>query len=174
MKIKDKTFKILIKEEDIQDKIEAMAKAINQDYKGTSPIFIGILNGSFMFVGDLMKHITLPGKVSFIKLASYNEMTTSGVIKELIGLNENILEQDVIILEDIIDSGLTITSVIEEFKNKGASSVEVATLLSKPKALKTKIDIKYVGFEIGNEFVVGYGLDYDGLGRNTGAIYQLK
>ena len=151
-----------------------MAKAINQDYKGTSPIFIGILNGSFMFVGDLMKHITLPGKVSFIKLASYNEMTTSGVIKELIGLNENILEQDVIILEDIIDSGLTITSVIEEFKNKGASSVEVATLLSKPKALKTKIDIKYVGFEIGNEFVVGYGLDYDGLGRNTGAIYQLK
>ena len=174
MKIKDKTFKILIKEEDIQDKIEAMAKAINQDYKGTSPIFIGILNGSFMFVGDLMKHITLPGKVSFIKLASYNEMTTSGVIKELIGLNENILEQDVIILEDIIDSGLTITSVIKEFKNKGASSVEVATLLSKPKALKTKIDIKYVGFEIGNEFVVGYGLDYDGLGRNTGAIYQLK
>jgi hypoxanthine phosphoribosyltransferase len=174
MKIKDKTFKILIKEEEIQDKIETMAKAINQDYKGTSPIFIGILNGSFMFVGDLMKHITLPSKVSFIKLASYNEMATSGVIKELIGLNENIFEQDVIILEDIIDSGLTITSVIEEFKNKGASSVEVATLLSKPKALKTKIDIKYVGFEIGNEFVVGYGLDYDGLGRNTGAIYQLK
>ena len=174
MKIKDKSFKILIKEEDLQDKIVSMAKAINQDYKGKSPIFIGILNGSFMFVGDIMKHITLSSKVSFIKLASYTEMATSGIINELIGLNENIFEQDVIILEDIIDSGLTITSVIEEFKNRGASSVEVATLLSKPKALKTKVDIKYVGFEIGNEFVVGYGLDYDGLGRNTGAIYQLK
>ena len=125
MKIKDKTFKILIKEEDLQDKIATMAKAINQDYKGKSPIFVGILNGSFMFVGDIMKHISLSSKVSFIKLASYNEMTSSGIIKELIGLNEDIFEQDVIILEDIIDSGLTITSVIEEFKNKVKEALDL-------------------------------------------------
>ena len=174
MKIKDKSFKILISEQDLQDKIAAMAKTINDDYKGKTPIFIGVLNGSFMFVADMMKHITLPSKVSFIKLASYTEMSSSGTIKELIGLNENIFKQDVIILEDIIDSGKTISSVIEEFKLRGAESVEVATLLLKPDALKVEADIKYIGFEISNEFVVGYGLDYDGLGRNTKAIYQLK
>ena len=174
MKIKDKSFKILIPEQDLQDKIAAMAKTINDDYKGKAPIFIGVLNGSFMFVADMMKHITLPSKVSFIKLASYTEMTSTGTIKELIGLNENIFKQDVIILEDIIDSGITMSTVMEEFKERGASSVAVATLLLKPKSLKVKVDIKYVGFEISDEFVVGFGLDYDGLGRNSGAIYQLK
>ena len=174
MKIKDKTFKILIQEKDLQDKIAIMAKTINDDYKGKAPLFIGVLNGSFMFVADMMKHITLPSKVSFIKLASYAKMESSGTVKELIGLNENIFKQDVIILEDIIDSGITMSTVIEEFKERGASSVAVATLLLKPKSLKTKVDIKYVGFEISDEFVVGYGLDYDGLGRNSGAIYQLK
>lgn len=174
MKIKDKSFKILIKEQDLQDKIAIMAKTINDDYKGKAPLFIGVLNGSFMFVADMMKHITLPSKVSFIKLASYAKMESSGTVKELIGLNENIFKQDVIILEDIIDSGITMSTVIEEFKERGASSVAVATLLLKPKSLKTKVDIKYVGFEISDEFVVGYGLDYDGLGRNSGAIYQLK
>ena len=174
MKIKDKSFKILISEQDLQDKIAAMAKTINDDYKGKAPIFIGVLNGSFMFVADMMKHITLPSKVSFIKLASYTEMTSTGTIKELIGLNENIFKQDVIILEDIIDSGITMSTVMEEFKERGAASVAVATLLLKPKSLKVKVDIKYVGFEISDEFVVGFGLDYDGLGRNSGAIYQLK
>ena len=174
MKIKDKSFKILIQEEDLQDKIAKMAEAINLDFKGKSPLFIGILNGSFMFVGDIMKHISLPCKVSFIKVASYNEMESSGSVRELIGLSENIFKQDVIILEDIIDSGTTMSSVIGQFKERGASSVTVATLLLKPKALKINLDIKYIGFEIDNKFVVGYGLDYDGLGRNTGAIYQLK
>lgn len=174
MKIKDKSFKILIQEDDLQDKIAKMAEAINNDYKGQAPLFIGILNGSFMFVADIMKHINLPSKVSFIKLASYTEMTSSGSVKELIGLSENIFKQDVIILEDIIDSGTTMSSVIEQFKEKGASSVAVATLLLKPEALKVNLDIKYIGFEIGNKFVVGYGLDYEGLGRNSGAIYQLK
>jgi hypoxanthine phosphoribosyltransferase len=174
MKIKDKSFKILIQEEDLQDKIAQMAEAINSDYKGKAPLFIGILNGSFMFVADMMKHINLPSKVSFIKVASYTDMKSSGSVKELIGLSENIFEQDIVILEDIIDSGTTMSTVIEQFKAKGASSVAVATLLLKPKALKINLDIKYVGFEIGNKFVVGYGLDYDGLGRNSGAIYQLK
>ena len=174
MKIKDKTFKILIQEKELQEKIAIMAKTINEDYKDKEPLFIGVLNGSFMFVADMMKHITLPSKISFIKLASYSKMTSSGTVKQLIGLNENIFEKDVIILEDIIDSGVTMSSVMADFKERGASSVVVATLLLKPKSLKVKVDIKYVGFEISDEFVVGYGLDYDGLGRNSGAIYQLK
>jgi hypoxanthine phosphoribosyltransferase len=174
MKIKDKSFKILLTEEEIQARVAQMAKAITKDYKDKSPLFIGILNGCFMFVADMMKNVKVPAKVSFIKLASYSEMVSSGAIKELIGLNENIFKKDVIILEDIIDSGNTIASVVEQFNDRGAASVSVATLLLKPEALKTKVDIKYVGFEIGNEFVVGYGLDYDGLGRNTKDIYQLK
>ena len=174
MKIKDRSFKILIKEEELQARIKKMARQINQDYKDREPLFIGILNGCFMFISDIMKEIKLPSKVSFIKLASYTEMVSSGSVKELIGLNENIFKKDVIILEDIIDSGNTIASVSEAFKERGASSVTIATLLLKPEALKTEVDIKYVGFEIGNEFVVGYGLDYDGLGRNTRDIYQLK
>ena len=174
MKIKDKSFEVLISEEDLQARIKKMAKQINKDFKDREPLFIGILNGCFMFATDIMKDINLPSKVSFIKLASYTEMVSSGAVKELIGLNENIFKKDVIILEDIIDSGNTIASVIDEFKERGASSVSVATLLLKPEALKTEVDIKYVGFEIGNEFVVGYGLDYDGLGRNTREIYQLK
>lgn len=174
MKIKDKSFKVLIAEEDLQARVKQLAKQINKDFKDKEPLFIGILNGCFMFVSDIMKDINLSSKVSFIKLASYTETVSSGTVKELIGLNENIFKKDVIILEDIIDSGNTISSVMEEFKERGAASVTIATLLLKPEALKTEVDIKYVGFEIGNEFVVGYGLDYDGLGRNTRDIYQLK
>ena len=174
MKIKDKSFKILLKEEDLQARISQMAKQINKDFKDREPLFIGILNGCFMFTSDIMKDIKLTAKISFVKLASYTDMVSSGSVKQLIGLNENIFKKDVIILEDIIDSGNTIASVMEEFKERGAASVTVATLLLKPKALKTEIEIKYVGFEISNEFVVGYGLDYDGLGRNTRDIYQLK
>lgn len=174
MKIKDKSFKILIKEEDIQKRVETIAGDINKDFKGKSPLFIGILNGCFMFMSDIMKHINLESKVSFIKLASYTEMVSSGSIKELIGLNENIFKKDVIILEDIIDSGNTIASVVEEFKERGAASVTVGTLLLKPEALKNEVEVKYIGFDIPNAFVVGYGLDYDGLGRNSKDIYQLK
>lgn len=174
MKIKDKSFKVLIKEEELLARIKQLAKEINKDYKDKSPLFIGILNGCFMFTSDIFKEINLSCKISFIKLASYSEMASTGAVKELIGLNENIFKKDVIILEDIIDSGNTINAVLEEFRERGAASVEVATLLLKPEALKSKIDIKYVGFEISNEFVVGYGLDYDGEGRNSRDIYQLK
>jgi hypoxanthine phosphoribosyltransferase len=174
MDIKDKSFKILIPEKEIQEKIAEIGNAINKDYKGKSPLFIGVLNGSFMFVADIMKHVTLTCKISFVKLSSYSDMSSSGTVRELIGLNENIFKKDVIILEDIIDSGLTMTSVIEELKSRGASSVEIATLLLKPNSLKNSLEIKYTGFEISDEFVVGYGLDYDGLGRNSRDIYQLK
>lgn len=174
MEVKGKSFEVLINEEDLQARIKELANQINEDFKDKEPLFIGILNGCFMFVSDIMKEVNLPSKISFIKVASYTEMVSSGAVKELIGLNENIFKKDVIILEDIIDSGNTIASVSAEFKDRGASSVTIATLLLKPEALKTDINIQYVGFEITNEFVIGYGLDYDGLGRNTREIYQLK
>jgi len=174
MKIKGKSFEVLIGEEELLKRVKLIADEINKDYKELNPLFIGILNGAFMFVADIMKRISLQSEVSFVKLASYTKMTSSGSVKELIGLNDNIFDRHVIVLEDIIDSGNTISTVLAEFKSRGAASVEVATLLLKPEALKVDIDVKYVGFEIGNEFVVGYGLDYDGLGRNSSAIYQLK
>jgi hypoxanthine phosphoribosyltransferase len=174
MKIKDKFFEVLIKDEDLQQKVISIANRINSDYKDKSPLFIGVLNGSFMFVSDLMKHITIQSKLSFIKLSSYSDMSSSGKVNELIGLNENVFQKDIVILEDIIDSGLTMSSVIESLKDRGASSVEIATMLLKPNSLKTELDIKYIGFEISDDFVVGYGLDYDGLGRNSKDIYQLK
>ena len=174
MKIKGKSFEVLISEEDLLKRVKLIADEINRDYGGMNPLFVGILNGAFMFVSDIMKRISLQSEISFIKLASYTKMTSSGSVKELIGLNDNIFNRHVIVLEDIIDSGNTISTVLDEFKSRGAASVEVATLLLKPKALKVDLDIKYIGFEISDEFVVGYGLDYDGLGRNSSAIYQLK
>ena len=174
MKIKDKSFKVLIKDEEIQEKVVSIARKINRDYKDKSPLFIGVLNGSFMFVADLMKHVKIESRVSFIKLSSYSDMSSSGEIKELIGLNENVFKRNVVILEDIIDSGLTMSSVIESLKDRGAASVEIATMLLKPNSLQVELDIKYTGFEISDDFVVGYGLDYDGLGRNYKDIYQLK
>lgn len=174
MKIKGKSFEVLISEEDLLKRVKLIADEINKDYGGMNPLFVGILNGAFMFVSDIMKRISLQSEISFIKLASYTKMTSSGSVKELIGLNDNIFNRHVIVLEDIIDSGNTISTVLDEFKSRGAASVEVATLLLKPDALKVDLDIKYIGFEISDEFVVGYGLDYDGLGRNSSAIYQLK
>lgn len=174
MKVKDKNFIPLLSAEEIATKVEALAKQINKDYKGTKPLFIAILNGSFIFAADLMKEVDLECEISFIKLASYSEMTSSGNVKELIGINENIFNRDVIIVEDIVDTGNTMKVVLDEFNDRGVKSVEIVSLLVKPDALVNSIDIKYVGFEIPDKFVVGYGLDYDGYGRNTKAIYQIK
>ena len=174
MKIKDKTFTPLLPAEEIAAKVNILARQINKDYKGTKPLFIAILNGSFIFAADLLKEIDLECEVSFVKLSSYSEMTSSGTVKELIGINENIFNRDVIIIEDIVDTGNTMRVVLDEFRDRGVKSVEIVSLLVKPEALVNSIDIKYVGFEIPNKFVVGYGLDYDGFGRNTKAIYQIK
>jgi hypoxanthine phosphoribosyltransferase len=174
MKIKDKEFEVLITAEELNQKIKILAERINADYQGKHPLFIAILNGSFMFAADLMKEIEVECGISFIKLASYQDMSSTGSVTELIGLNENIFNRHIVIIEDIIDTGSTMTSVLEEFRQRGVSSVEVVTLLLKPAALQDDIDIKYLGFEIPNIFVVGYGLDYDGLGRNTKAIFQIK
>jgi len=174
MKVKDKNFIPYLGEDDIKDKVLTLAAQINKDYLGAKPLFIAILNGSFIFAADLMKEISLECEISFIKLSSYTEMASSGSVKELIGINENIFNRDIIIVEDIVDTGNTMKSVIDEFKNRGVKSVEVVTLLVKPEALVNTVELKYVGFEIPNKFVVGYGLDYDGFGRNSKAIYQLS
>jgi hypoxanthine phosphoribosyltransferase len=174
MKVKDKDFVSYLSEDEIQTKIKALASQINKDYEGSKPLFIAILNGSFMFASDLFKEIDLACEISFMKLSSYSEMNSTGNVRELIGLNENVFNREVIIIEDIVDTGHTMKNVLEQFKDRGVKSVEVVSLLIKPEALVNDVEVKYVGFEIPNKFVVGYGLDYDGFGRNTKAIYQLK
>ncbi len=174
MKIKDKNFVPYLGEDEIQKKIKRLASLINKDYKGKKPLFIAILNGSFMFASDLFKGIKLDCEISFMKLSSYDEMSSTGNVRELIGLNENVFKRDVIIIEDIVDTGYTMQNVLEQFKDRGVNSVEVVSLLIKPEVLVNNVEVKYVGFEIPNKFVVGYGLDYDGFGRNSKVIYQLK
>lgn len=172
MKIKDLEFEKFIEEEEIKQKIFSLAETIDQDYAAKTPVFLPILNGSFMFSSDLLKQISIPCRVSFVKISSYVGAASSGQIKTLIGLEESLFNQDIIIVEDIIDTGLTLQKIVEELKSLGTKSVEVISLLRKKSARDKKIPVKYFGFDIGTEFVVGYGLDYDGLGRNLKDIYR--
>lgn len=174
MKIKDKEFEILISSDQIEKRVKEIAQQINEAYRDKDPIFLAILNGSFMFASDLMKEITIPSRISFIKVASYYHTASTGEVKKLIGLHEDITQRNVIIIEDIVDTGFTLEKTMEEVGTANPSSVEVATVLLKPEALQREVDLKYVGFEIPNEFVIGYGLDYDGYGRNYRDIYQIK
>ena len=172
--IHDKTFYPFLSAKKIKARVKQLAQNVNEDYKDRSPLFISILNGSFMFTADLMKRVVVPSEVSFIKLASYRDMESSGRVKQLIGLNENVFGRNVVIVEDIIDNGITITGILDLFQSLGPESLEVITLLRKPKCLKLGIDLKYVGFDIPDKFVVGYGLDYNGQGRNLSAIFQYE
>lgn len=174
MKLQDLEFELYLKSDIIQNRIGELAKKINRDYKEKSPLFVPILNGSFMFASDLLKKIKLDCNISFIKVASYSELESSGNVRELIGINEKIFDRDIIIIEDIIDSGKTMQELTNKFSELGPKSIEVVALLRKEKAKEYELNIKYIGFEIPNEFVVGYGLDYDGFGRNLKEIYQLK
>ena len=172
MQIKDLQFKEFISKLKVQEQVSVLAAQINRDYKDKSPVFVPILNGSFMFAADLIKQIELPCRISFVKVSSYSGTASSGQLKTLIGLEESLFNQDIIIVEDIIDSGLTLQRIVEELKSLGTKSVEVVALLRKQTAREKPIEVKYVGFEIENEFVLGYGLDYDGFGRNKEDIYQ--
>ncbi len=174
MMVHDKEFEVYISYESILERTQEIADKINLDYAGKTPVFIGILNGVFMFAADLMKEIALPAEITFIKLASYQDTTSTGNIKELIGLRANIKDMDVIIIEDIIDTGETIAHVIKKLQELEPRSVEIATLLLKPEVFNKNIPLKYVGFEIPHKFVIGYGLDYNGQGRNLKDIYQIK
>ena len=172
--VKDKSFKPYISEEKLQVSIKDVATQINQDYNGTEPLFLGVLNGSFMFFADLLKSVDLECKVSFVKLASYEGTSTTGKVNELIGLSESIEGRDVIIVEDIVDTGNTLVKLHDILSKGNPKSIKIATLLYKPEAYKKDHPIDYVGLEIPNAFVLGYGLDYDGLGRNLSSIYVLN
>lgn len=174
IKLWDKEFEISLPYEKIQEAVKRMADRMKEDLEGKSVLFVCILNGSFMFAADLMKELELPdAEISFLKLASYSGTDSTGHIKELIGFNENIHDRTVVILEDIVDTGHTIADVISKIKAKGAREVKIATLLFKPEALKAVIHLDYIGLEIPNDFIVGYGLDYDRRGRNLKDIYTL-
>lgn len=173
MTINDKTFVPFIAADTIQQRITELAGQINQQYANKTPLLVVVLNGAFLFAADLMKRLTVPCEITFIRVASYTGTQTTGQLKEILGLTDQIEGRDLIVIEDVVDTGLTICDVCEQLKTKNPASLAVATLLFKPAALKKPIDLQYVGFEIGNEFVLGYGLDYDGLGRNTDAILVL-
>lgn len=172
MKIKGLRFTEFISEEQVQKKVHALAADINSHYAGRTPVFLPVLNGSFMFAADLMKDITIPCTISFVKVSSYEGTSSTGQLKTLIGLDESVFNQDVIVIEDIVDTGLTLQKIVDELKSLGTKSVEVVSLLRKKSARDRGVKVKYAGFEIADEFVLGYGLDYDGLGRNYRQIFQ--
>jgi hypoxanthine phosphoribosyltransferase len=173
VQVKDKQFELFISEDKLQYEIKRIADSICNDYLGKSPLFLVILNGSFMFASDLFKNIQLPVEISFIKVSSYSGVASTECVKELIGLNEDIEGRDVIIVEDVVDTGLTMKDTLALINAKNPSSVSICTLLFKPNKLQAKLDVKYVAMEIPDDFIVGYGLDYDGYGRNLRDIYKI-
>lgn len=172
MKINDLDFRILLSEEQLLGRVKQLATALDKDYKRKTPLFLPVLNGSFIFAADLLRELGTPSRVSFVKHASYNGTSSSGQLKSLIGLQESVFKQDIVIIEDIVDTGLTIQRVAEELTSLGTSSVEVVTLLRKERSKANVLQPKYVGFDIADQFVVGYGLDYEGLGRNLKDLWQ--
>jgi hypoxanthine phosphoribosyltransferase len=171
--IKDKTFKPFISSEKIQSIISDLALKINHDYKGKNPIFLSVMNGAFLFTADLFKQITLECEIAFIKVSSYHGTASGGKIKTTIGLDNYVSGRDIIILEDIVDTGITIEYLANDIVQYKPASVKIATLLFKPAAFKKNVKLDYVGFEIPNDFIVGFGLDYDQLGRNLKDIYKI-
>ncbi len=171
--ILDKRFREYIAEDKIEKRIRELASEIDREMKGKEVMFLGILNGAFLFAADLFKRMEIPCRITFLKLASYQGTQSSGTIKELIGWNEDVSGKTVIVLEDIIDTGGTLERIVGELELRKAGEIKVATLLFKPEAYTKGIKIDYIGFSIPNEFVVGYGLDYDGYGRNLPSIYSI-
>jgi hypoxanthine phosphoribosyltransferase len=173
IKILDKEFGVSIPSAQIQDAVTKMAVRLNTELANKDVIFMGILNGSFMFASDLFKQITLACRITFVKVASYQGTSSTGVVKSLIGINENIKGKTVVILEDIIDTGETLENIISQLKGYEPSEIKIATFLFKPQAFKKSYKVDYIAIEIPNDFIVGYGLDYDGYGRNLPEIYTL-
>ncbi len=171
--IKDKTFRVSIPNEVIQARVQALAERMNKDYDGKNPVFVCILNGAFVFCADLVRYLTFQPDILFAKYSSYEGMDTTGKVVEKLGVDADLTGRDVVIVEDIIDTGITMRHVLPIFEAKGVASVKIATLLMKPDKLKTELKVDYCAMEIPNEFIVGYGLDYDGLGRNYKDIYTV-
>ncbi len=173
IKILDKTFRTFIPEDKIQQRVKAVAEKLNEDMEGKNPLLLAVLNGSFIFAADLMRNITIPCEISFVKLASYQGTTSTGKIKEVIGLNEDLTGRTVVIVEDIVDTGTTMKQMIESLGTRNPKSVHICSLLVKPEKLQVPLNIEYVAMEIPNDFIVGYGLDYDRQGRQLRDIYVL-
>lgn len=171
--VNGKKFKISIQEADLQKRIKEIARRINEDYKDKNPIFLAVLNGSFIFAADLYREITIPSEISFVKLASYQGVTSTGTISEVIGINEELANRHVVIVEDIVDTGYTMQRMLETLGTRSPASIRICTLLSKPEKLEVPLNLDYVAFKIPNLFVVGYGLDYDHQGRNLKSIYTI-
>ena len=173
VQVKDKHFKIFLTEEQIKQRVAEVAAQISRDLEGQKPLLLAVLNGSFMFAADLIRGIDTPCEISFVRMASYVGTKSTWHVKELIGLNEDIEGRTVVVVEDIIDSGLTMKELLGILAEKHPKEVRVASLLVKPGNLKVSLDVPYCCFEIPNDFIVGYGLDYDGEGRNLKHIYTI-
>ncbi len=172
MKIRNLEFIPFISEERVQQQVQSLAEQISNEYKTKSPVFLPVLNGSFIFASDLIRNVTIPCRVSFVKVSSYAGTASTGHLKTLVGLDESLFQQHVIVVEDIVDTGFTLQRIIEELVTLGTKTVDVVTLLRKTPAREKNLNVKYVGFDIDQEFVLGYGLDYDGLGRNSKEILK--
>lgn len=174
IKIKDKNFAPYISHDRIQEAIKTIAERMNKDLAGKNPVFICVLNGAFMFAADLMKYVTVESQITFIRMKSYEGMATTGMVKEIHGLEEDIKGRTVVVVEDIVDTGYTINRIIGQLKDKEPAEIKIATLLFKPEAMVCQADLDYVALEIPNAFIVGYGLDYDEAGRNLKDIYVIS
>ena len=171
--VKDKQFALSLPSSEILRQVRRVAAEINRDYAGKEPIFLAVLNGSFVFAADLLREVTLPCQIHFVKMTSYEGMQSTGDVREIIGLNTDIEGQNVIVLEDIVDTGKTMATMLEMLRTYNPASVDVCTMMLKPGKLQVNLDIRYNCFEIPDDFIVGYGLDYDGYGRNLRSIYTV-
>lgn len=174
IQLHDKHFVPFINAAEIDRAVAEMARKAMAELKDETPVFVGVLNGAFMVVSDFMKHYTAPCEVSFVKMSSYEGTSSTHDVKQLIGLNQDLTGRTVVIIEDIVDTGNTITELVKMFEGRGIKQLKIATLFLKPEVYKKDIKLDYIGFEIPNKFIVGYGLDYDGLGRNLPEVYQLQ
>lgn len=174
VQIKDKSFRKHILADAIQEKVQNVADKINENFASKNPVFVVVLNGAFMFASDLLKKVNVECEIAFVKVASYAGTKSTGNVKSLIGLNQDINGREVVIIEDIVDTGETIVALLEQLSRQNPSNIKIATLLFKPAAYTKDIPIDYVAMEVGNDFLVGYGLDYDGLGRNLEDIYIVE
>jgi hypoxanthine phosphoribosyltransferase len=174
VKLHDKTFDTYLSHQTIQQKVQELAAVLNKEYEGKRPLCIAILNGSFMFAADLFKYLTIEAEISFIKLASYRGTKSTGNVVTAIGLEDDLFNRDVIIIEDIVDTGKTLHEFFPKLHHQQPKSLKIVALLHKSVCTKYPLTVDYVGFDIPDKFVVGYGLDYDGLGRNLKEIYQLS
>jgi hypoxanthine phosphoribosyltransferase len=173
IKIKDREFTPYLTHSDILERIRELAISLNQDYENKNPLFVAVLNGSFMFASDLMKRVDVKSELTFIKVNSYEGTQSSGVFNQLIGLGQSVTDRHVVIIEDIVDTGNTVNYLLKEISKMDPASVDIVTLFSKPTCHLSKMYLKYTGFDIPNKFIIGYGLDYDGFGRNYQDVYEI-